>query len=323
MLTVAHIKALNIEMSSACIGKCPFCSRDQKVRPYGTHMIRLDDVKHLPEKLLRQLKWISFSGNFGDFSTNPEMVAVAAYIKNLNPDIVLGGDTNGASQDEDWWAALGSYFKNGSMVFSVDGLEDTHARHRVGTHYPKIIRNITAFTRAGGKAHWKFIVFAHNEHQVAQAKAIAGKIGCARFFAIPSRDYNDRLKPPETMKIQIKRDLFHAYDDHLDDAQAIVQCKPFSNGSLYLAADGTVHPCCFAHCMYITEHNHLFDFIPPLAEAYHDQINFKTRPLDKILSSPYFNEILAASKHNAYCRIKCNQFRKTIKKELILDDIWF
>lgn len=323
MLTLAHIKALNIEMSSKCIGKCPFCSRDQKVRPYGAHTITLADMKKLPEKLFRQLKWISFAGNFGDLSTNREMAGVAAYIKNLNPDVVLGGDTNGSVQDSSWWADLGRFFTNGSMVFSLDGLEETHAVHRIGTDFKKIIENVRAFTSAGGVAHWKFILFEHNEHQVEDARKMAEEIGCKRFFVIPSRDYSDKLKPPQKIDFQIKREIFQEYNENLSSSRAVVTCKPLSNGSLYIAADGTVHPCCFAHCMYITEHNRFFDFLPPLALKYYDRINFKTRPLEEILSGGYFRQILEQSKENSYCRMKCNQFRKAIKKELVLTDTYF
>jgi len=323
MLTLNHIKALNIEMSSKCIGKCPFCSRDQKVRPYGNHEITLSDFQKLPAKLIRQLKWISFAGNFGDLSTNRDMVNIAEYIKTLNKNIVLGGDTNGSVQDEKWWKKLGAFFKDGSMVFSMDGLSDTHAIHRIGTDYHKIIRNIQAFAGAGGVAHWKFIIFAHNEHQITAAKEKARQIGCKRFFVIPSRDYNRVLKKPEKIEFQIKRELFQSYDEKAVSSEAAVTCKPFDNGSLYLAADGTVHPCCFAHLMYITEHNSAFDFIPSLAEKYYDRINFKTTPFEDILKGPYFNEILIKSKTNTYCRMKCNSYRKTIKKELVLIDQYF
>lgn len=320
MLTLNHINALNIEISSRCIAKCPFCSRSQKVRPYGNHMITYEDFKKLPESLVKRLKWINFGGNFGDLSTNRELVEIAEYIKHLNKNVVLGGDTNGSVQDENWWKSLGPFFKNGNMTFSLDGLFDTHAVHRVGTDYHKIIKNIEAFTGAGGVAHWKFILFAHNEHQLDEAEQTARQIGCKRFFVVPSRDYNGELKKSEKYDFQIKREIFHSYEEKAVSKTAVVTCKPIENGSLYLAADGTVHPCCFAHCMYITEHNKLFDFLLPLAEKYIDKINFKTTPLQDILQGPYFNEILAKSKTNAYCRMKCNQFRKTVKKEMVLVD---
>ncbi len=320
MLTLKHIKALNIEISSQCIAKCPFCSREQKTRPYGNHMITLADFEKLPKSLIQRLKWINFSGNFGDLCTNKEMVKIVKYIKQLNRNVVLGGNTNGSAQNGDWWRALGSFFKDGSMEFSVDGLSDTHAIHRIGTDYHKIIKNIEAFISGGGVAHWKFILFKHNEHQIDEAEKRANEIGCRRFLVVPSRDYGGRFEKSEKIKFQIKRDIFYSYDEKAVSSNAIVTCRPLENGSLYLAADGTVHPCCYAHCMYITEHNSLFKFILPLVKKYHDVINFKTTALEDILKGPYFNEIFEKSKSNGYCRMKCNQFRKTIKKELVLID---
>lgn len=323
MLHLEDIKALNIEVSSKCIGKCPFCSRQQKVRPYGGHLIALSEFKLLPVAFIRQLKLITFAGNFGDLCSNSELVDIAGYVKQLNPCVKMGGDTNGSLQDESWWRDLGSLFQNGCMVFSLDGLADTHAIHRRGTDFYKIIRNIKAFTAAGGTAYWKFIVFKHNEHQIEAAQALAGDIGCARFYVISSRDYDDTCRHPETFDFQVKREIFSSYRQKLSLKDAPVLCKPWHSGSIYIAADGSVHPCCFAHCMYITEHNHLFRYIIPLVEKHKDQINFKTRPLAEILSGPYFSAVEYESKRNLYCATKCNSYKKKIRKEVVLHDTFF
>ncbi len=320
MLTLKDIKALNIEITSRCSARCPFCSRGQKVRPYPGRLLTLADFKKLPPSLFHEMHWITFAGNFGDLSSNPETTAIAEYIKTLNPGIVLGGETNGSLQDEAWWSSLGACFNNGSMEFALDGLEDTHAIHRVGADFNKVIRNIRAFTGAGGGAHWKFIVFEHNEHQIEEAEKLAGEIGCTRFFVVSSRDYNDKYRKPATMEFRQKRDLFQTWRAKADEDGERARCKPLSNGSLYIAADGTVHPCCFAHCMYISEHNEAFRFIVPLIEKYKDEINFKTRPLEQILQGPYFRKVLAASQTNPYCMTKCNKYRKKIKKQLVLRD---
>ncbi|NNG00293.1 MAG: hypothetical protein HKM93_12985 [Desulfobacteraceae bacterium] len=313
-LHLEQIKALNVEASSKCTAKCPFCSRQQKIRPYGPHIISFEAFKKLPADMISRLRRITFAGNFGDFSTNPEMTDIAAYVKNLNPGVVLGGDTNGMVQSTEWWRALGSSFHDGGLIFSVDGLADTHALHRVGTDYHAVIRNMEAFIRGGGVAFWKFIVFAHNEHQVEAAARIAEDIGCAGFKAITSRDYNDRLEPPRQIDVKLKREIFR---DYADD-EACAMCNPIGKGSIYLAADGTVHPCCFAHCMYITEHNRLFRFIVPLIDKYQDRINFKTRSLAEILSGPYFKAVLAASETNPYCRMKCNVYKQKVRDELVV-----
>ncbi len=319
MITLSDIKALNIEATSGCTARCPFCSRQQKIRDYGVHRISFPDIQKLPKELIGGLRRITFAGNFGDLSCNSEMVDIVSYIKGLNKKIVLGGETNAATQKPDWWHALGNYYRDGMMVFAVDGLSDTHSLHRVGTDFDTVIRNIRAFTSSGGQAAWKFILFEHNEHQIKPAEKLAEESGCNQFIVVSSRDYNDTLRKPKTLDIKIKREIFRLYKDESVEAS----CKPLADGSLYIAADGTVHPCCFAHCMYITEHNQQFRFILPLIEKYNERINFKTRQLGDIITGKYFQDVLALSKNNSYCRTKCNAHKKKVRQKMILHHKYF
>ena len=39
-----------------------------------------------------------------------------------------------------------------------------------------------AFINAGGRARWDFLIFAHNEHQVDEAEALATKWGFKSFY---------------------------------------------------------------------------------------------------------------------------------------------
>jgi len=314
MLKLSNIKALNIEATSSCTARCPFCSRQQKVRDYGAHRIGLSDIQKLPRALIDGLRRITFAGNFGDLSCNPEMVDIAGYLKGLNEEIILGGETNAAAQKSDWWHALGNYYKDGMMVFAVDGLTDTHHLHRVGTDFETVIENIRAFTSSGGKATWKFIVFEHNERQIKPAEKLAKELGCNQFIVVSSRDYNETLRKPKTLNFKIKRDIFRDYRDE----SVAASCRPLTDGSLYIAADGTVHPCCFAHCMYITENNQQFQFIVPLIEKYGETINFKTHPLEDILIGEYFQNVLTLSRANSYCRTKCNSHKKKIRQKMVL-----
>ena len=322
-LTLEAVKAINIEVSSKCNAACPFCSRRQKVRPYPGQLITLADFKLLPASLIQQLRRLTFGGNFGDLCCNPEVLDIAAHIRQLNPNIILEGDTNGSYRDPEWWQALGASFQKGAMVFALDGLEDTHRRHRQGTDFHQIIRNMRAFVAGGGIAQWQFIVFKHNEHQLQAAEDLAQEIGCQRFYAFASRDFSPDLAPPEILDFRIKRDVFSGFREELKDSDRRALCRPLADGTLYIAADGSVHPCCYAHLMYITEHNAKFRFIVPLVEKYFERINFKTRPLADIVRGSYFAEIFKKSGKNAYCQIKCNRFRKQIRRQLVLRDRFF
>jgi MoaA/NifB/PqqE/SkfB family radical SAM enzyme len=323
MLHLNDIAGINVEVSARCNARCPFCSRNKKVRSYGNHLLTLADFKKLPEKLFESLEWVSFGGNFGDPSTNPELPQISEYFKAMCPAVTLMADTNGSVQNSQWWRTLGPSFSNGIMYFSVDGLGDTNANHRKGTDFNKITENIAAFTNGGGVAYWKFILFEHNKHQVDEAEKTAKELGCTRFFVISSREYNNECERPGNTTFQIKEEIFAAYRQKTIEQNEQALCKPLQNHSIYLAADGTVHPCCLAHCNFITEHEPSFEFIIGLIEKNLDQINFKTRPLEDILGDSYFNDVLEISKSNSYCMMKCNKHRKKAIEQLILHDTYF
>ena len=323
MLKIEDIQAIHFEITSRCVARCPFCSREQKIRDYGNHDITLADFKRLPQTFIAQLKRLSFSGNFGDVCANPEFVDMVAYIKSVNPHVTMDGETNGSLQNEQWWRRLGAGFHQGSLIFALDGLGDTHHLHRRGTRFDRVTRNLEAFVTGGGNAYWKFIVFEHNENQIEAAESHAGDLGCRGFFVVSSREYTSHLKKPKTLDVEIKRDIYHTYLDRLSGKERRALCKPFNEGSIYIAADGTVHPCCFAHCMYITEHNRAFDFIVPLIEQYRSQINFKTKTIEDIIEGPYFEAVARQSPTNDYCQLKCNRYRKKVREKLTLYEKWF
>jgi len=323
MISLDKLVGLNIEVSSICNAKCPFCSRNKKVRTYDTHLIRLADFKRLPKSFLRHLEWVAFGGNFGDLAANNDMPQMAEYAKQLNHKVQLHGDTNGSLQKASWWHELGLHYQDGFMVFSLDGLDDTHAIHRRGTDFQTIVKNTRAFAGAGGVAYWKFILFEHNEHQIRQAEKIAEDIGCTRFFVVSSREYNGECRRPQSMQFELKKEIDTRYQAQVLSENGFARCKPFANQSIYIAADGTVHPCCLAHCMYITEYEPSFKFAAHLIQDHLDRINFKTRPLEKIIQGAYFKKMFKLSKTNSYCISKCNKYKKEARQELILYDRYF
>jgi len=323
MLSLNDIRGINVEPSARCNARCPFCSRNKKVRSYDQHLLTLEDLIKLPKDLFSSLRWLSFSGNFGDPCTNVELPEIAAYFKKMCPSLMLMGSTNGSVQNSEWWGKLGQHYTDGNMYFSLDGLADNHTRHRIGTNFNRIIENIKGFTDAGGVAYWQFILFDHNENQVQEAEEMARDIGCTRFFVIPSREYNADFQRPANSTFSLKDEIFTRYQRRSSGTDDRALCKPVKNHSIYLAADGTVHPCCLAHCNYITEHETSFQFIVDLIDTYGDEINFKTKPLEDILQGPYFKDVLKLSADNSYCKMKCSKYRKEARAQLILRDTYF
>jgi MoaA/NifB/PqqE/SkfB family radical SAM enzyme len=200
MYTYDEIKTVHLEMTERCNASCPQCGRNingGETNPYlkDRELDLISIQKIFPEKFIKQLAHIYMCGNYGDPIVAKDTLEAFRYFREVNKDIRLSMNTNGSARTEDWWKELASILKpNGHVIFSIDGLEDTNHKYRRNTNWDKIISNVEAFINAGGNAHWEFIVFQHNEHQVELARELSVKLGfkyfqvkkTARFFSSAS-----------------------------------------------------------------------------------------------------------------------------------------
>lgn len=182
------IEQVHWEPTDKCNSACPMCSRyDHKGNESPTlenAEWTLDDFKKTwTVDFLKDLKKILACGNYGDPCVCREFVDIYEYCREVNPDIELACNTNASLRNTDWWYRLGKVIvKRGDYcTFSLDGLEDTNHLYRRNTNWTKIMENAKAFIDAGGIAHWDFIVFEHNEHQVEKAKELAKSMGFKNF----------------------------------------------------------------------------------------------------------------------------------------------
>jgi MoaA/NifB/PqqE/SkfB family radical SAM enzyme len=87
-------------------------------------------------------------------------------------------------RNPEWWSKLGTLLTGDPdhwVTFSIDGLEDTNHIYRRNVKWDRLMANAKAFIEAGGRAHWDFLIFKHNEHQIEQARQLASQLGFARF----------------------------------------------------------------------------------------------------------------------------------------------
>jgi len=143
-------------------------------------------VKAWPQEFILDLQKILACGNFGDPCACREFVDIYEYCREISPRMGLALNTNASLRTPDWWYRLGSVLREEQChgnycTFSLDGLEDTNHIYRRGTDWSKIMENARAYIEAGGIAHWDFIVFEHNQHQVDEAREMAKKMGFHNF----------------------------------------------------------------------------------------------------------------------------------------------
>ena len=180
------------EPTDKCNSGCAMCPRYDS---QGFELSTLENVEWTLESFkkawtvdfIKDLNKVLACGNFGDPCACKEFVDMYEYMQEINPNIELACNTNGSLRTQDWWGRLGKVItqrtdrKGGYCTFSIDGLEDTNHLYRRGTVWKNIMRNAEAFIAAGGEAHWDFIVFEHNEHQVDEARELAIKMGFKNF----------------------------------------------------------------------------------------------------------------------------------------------
>lgn len=216
-----------------------------------------------PHKLY-EFYGVVFNGNLGDFCNAKDGVEIVQWLVSENIQIKI--NTNGGARTPDWWARLAHPLVE--IGFALDGLADTHSLHRQDTDYHRVLENAQAFIKHGGNAVWRFCPFDHNLHQEEECKKLSIELGFSRFENIwDGRDrgpvYNrdgsfshwigergatESCEPPPIG--DMLRSHVTWYDRKTtrleqDVENPQVNCIHKMNKELYLAADGSVYPCCY------------------------------------------------------------------------------
>jgi MoaA/NifB/PqqE/SkfB family radical SAM enzyme len=236
-----HIQILHVESTDACNAACPQCSRelDQAFDKNDLHHLTVDQIKNLiDEDTIRQLNKMYMCGNYGDAAAGRHTLELYQYFRKINPNIILGMNSNGGLRTTDWWKELAKLLnaERDYVVFSIDGLEDTNHIYRINVNWNRLMENIQAFISAGGTAHWDMLVFKHNQHQVDACQELAKSMGFKWFRAkVSKRFYQypiDFLQPPVGWK---------------DPVTAIgeIRCQAINDQSAFISAQGNLYPCCW------------------------------------------------------------------------------
>ena len=261
MYSLETLSEIDFELSSHCNSKCPQCPRYDmfgKVhKDLNLTHLGIDIIKKLPIEQMKNLKEVSFRGNFGDPLMHPDLDQIVNFFQQQQITI----STNASLRSQEWWGDLGEK-ENVSVTFCIDGIGKTHELYRRNTSYKKVIDNAKAFIQAGGEAHWQFIVFRHNEHQLKEAKKLSKEMGFKKIDFM----YSDRFDTNNQWKVYDKnKHVFtleksshqttlreslgvpegEKYWKLLNKNKGAISCVWSEKRRLYIHSDGTVYPCCF------------------------------------------------------------------------------
>ena len=233
-----RIKVLHIEPTDVCQAACPLCARetDTNFNKSFKHHLRIEHIqRHFSDRVISKLDKVFMCGNYGDPAAGYYTMDIYNYFRKINPNIVLGMNTNGAIQSTFFWHALGKLFNQPEdyCVFSIDGLEDTNPVYRKNVDWKKLMSNAEAFIAAGGSAHWDMLVYKHNQHQVDDCEQLARDMGFKWFRAkVSKRGFTDRLEFPIGWQDSVV-------------TQGSIKCHVLEEKSMFIDAQGHVSPCCW------------------------------------------------------------------------------
>jgi MoaA/NifB/PqqE/SkfB family radical SAM enzyme len=271
MLKLSEIQQVQIELTTRCNARCPMCMRNYRGLDFNAGYpeteLTLNNIKQIlqPEFLKQLTKGVSFNGNLGDFGLARDAQEIVHWLADQGVPVYI--NSNASMRTPDWWARLA---RTGVTIgFALDGLEDTHSLYRQDTDWHRVIANATAFIGAGGHAIWRFIPFNHNQHQEQACQDLAKELGFAEFENIDegrnrgpvfsrTGEFSHWLGKPFTAQEELTPpDIKPMLESHVTwfdhrtvmcdkDTQPLkLICIHKRNKEIYIAADGTVYPCCF------------------------------------------------------------------------------
>jgi hypothetical protein len=238
MLKLRRIKVLHVEPTDVCQAACPMCARetDTQFRKDVKHHLRMEQIQqHFSDRVIGNLDKMFMCGNYGDPAAGYYTMDIYNYFRKINPNIVLGMNTNGAVQSTFFWHALGRLFDQPKdyCVFSIDGLQDTNHVYRKNVNWAKLMSNVQAYIAAGGSAHWDMLVYKHNQHQVDACEQLARDMGFKWFRAkVSKRGFTDRLEFPMGWQQSAVK-------------PGPIKCHVLNEKSMYIDAQGRVSACCW------------------------------------------------------------------------------
>ena len=332
------MQRVSVELTTKCNAACPMCSRfkgDWDKSYWDTRTpnkeMPLQDLdfevfkKAFTPNILKTIKEFVFNGKLGDPLIHPNSMKFFKYIKEHSPNTCVFIFTNASLRSHDYWKELASVLgKHDAVKFSIDGLEDTNHIYRQRTDWNKIINNARTFINNGGIAHWEYLVFKHNEHQVEQAQLLAEKMNFARFEIRKtnrfkgSDDFYYTAIDNNLKKLSLPKNKKYVHNNHNDyyyEAPKTfdIECAFQKENKIFLSFTGKIWPCSYIS-EYYPMNQSVIDIIERYGNTFND-LNFYS--ISEILNHEYFKYTLVDSWNTGEnisreCWKKCSKFHSNI-----------
>lgn len=348
------LTSVHVELSSKCNAACPGCARFVMNSPIVDQRLIHTDISFenfkswFPEKVVNNIyNWI-LCGNLGDPMACKDVLKIVEYIATNSPGNIQI-NTNGGLRSKTLYKQIGNIFVNNNIgnrniTFSIDGLADTNHIYRRNVDWNKVWENLMSYVSTGARAHWDFLHFKHNSHQVDKAREIAEQHGINFVLknpfgvdgtAMPVYDRNLKFV------YNIEHHTLHQFPSYIPadpnyvaefpvkiSAEGVINCMskrtdPYEQTELleiYVDALGRVFPCCFVgNRMFI---RHMGDAIQvqEIQKTIDDKNNLHHYSLEEIFKNGVL-DIYSKSWKTKSIAVCWNQCGKNTQKERHIDSL--
>jgi MoaA/NifB/PqqE/SkfB family radical SAM enzyme len=287
MYRYEDIVNIHLELTENCQAACPMCPRTGNDL-LSMSELKLQDIQKLfPPEFIQRLEHISLCGNYGEPIIATDCLEIVNYFRSHNQQMYIGINSNAGARSKQWWSELASIInKRGTVIFGIDGLQDTNHIYRVNVRWNNVMNNAKSFIEAGGRARWDFIAFEHNEHQIEQARELANQMGFEAFrikktYRFGKKFKNLTIKPPKNQPNE-KGFVLRNSIEYFDQVEINCQVKP--KKEIYITAQGLLFPCCWLGGN-VYDEDQFWDFVD------REQLNVLNSSIEQVMNTDILNMI--------------------------------
>lgn len=215
-------RKIRIDAASVCQLRCPGCLTGKGELPsvVGTGLLKVDHFRALLDRH-PEIQEVELS-NWGEVLLHPELdqLLEAAHERRVSVTFNNGVNLNTAADE-----SLEAIVKYGvrSMVVSIDGAtQEAYEKYRVKGNLENVLANIrrlNALKREYRTSYpvltWKMILFAHNQHEIADARRKALGLGMAFRTEINANGDFDGLDDEAAARVDSGLEVV-TYTEHVD-----------------------------------------------------------------------------------------------------------
>jgi predicted transcriptional regulator len=179
---------LCIDVSNKCNLTCPFCPTGRRENGRGRGNISYDTFTSIVDELAPSAFTLELF-NWGEAFFDPELPRLIEYAYRKRLATMISSNLSFALTDE----YIRAIIKSGLtyLTASVDGADQqSYEVYRRGGKFGLVMQNLRAFVRLKREMNsdlprlcWQYLIFAHNEDRVGEARRLAAELGMDKFVA--------------------------------------------------------------------------------------------------------------------------------------------